>query len=57
MRIAEPSMVERYNQLDESNKYFAGVLHTIADNKSSPPFSNQRKNHLKPNTLPLMLPS
>ena len=57
MRIAEPSMVDCYNRLEESSKYFACVLHAITDNKSSPLFSNGRRKHLKPNALPFMLPS
>ena len=56
-RIAEPSMVDCYNRLEESSKYFAGVLCAIAANKSSPSFSNGRRKHLKPNALPFLLPS
>ena len=56
-RIAEPSMVDYYNRLEESSKYFACILRAIADNKSSPSFSNGRREHLKPIALPFMLPS
>ena len=36
-------MADCYNQLEESSEHFAGVLHGIADNKSSPSLSNGRK--------------
>ena len=51
------SMVDYYNRLEESGKYFACILRAIADNKSSPSFSNGRRKHLKPIALPFMLPS
>ena len=57
MQIAEPSMVDCYNHLEKSSKYFSGVLRAIADNKSNPSFSNGRRKHLKPNALPFMLSS
>ena len=36
-------MVDCYNRLEESSKYFTGVLRAIADNKSSPSFSNGKE--------------
>ena len=47
-------MADCCNGLEESSKYFAGVLHEIANNKSSPSLNNGRKKCLKPNALPLV---
>ena len=44
-------------ELEEFNMHFVGVSRAIANNKLSPSLSNGRKKHLKPNALPLMLPS
>ena len=51
---AEQSVVDGQNLSEESSKYSAGVLQAISD-KMSPSLSNQRKKHLKPNAVPLML--
>ena len=55
MQRAEPSVVDCYNQLEESSKYSTSVLQAVADNKMSLSLSNQRKKHLKPNAIPSML--
>ena len=47
--------IVRINWKSPVAKYFAGVSQAIVDNKMSSSLSNERKKHLKPNTIPLML--